>query len=93
MKLQTLVAWLLMIVVPAIIWSVYVYTSRLTRTFSTVTDYSALAVAVAVGTVGVLILFRSTRSRLLAALLYVAVAGSAMYLGMATSLCYLGDCP
>jgi hypothetical protein len=93
MKLQKLTAWLLIFVAPAIIWSVYVYASRMTRIFSPTTDYSALALALAVGVVGVLILYRAPGIRVFAALAYVVVTGPLMYMGMVASLCYLGDCP
>jgi hypothetical protein len=93
MKLRAIGTQLLIFVVPAIIWSVYVYASRMTRVFSPVTDYSALAAALAVGVVGTLILYRAPGIRVFAAFAYVVVTGPLMYAGMVASLCYLGDCP
>jgi hypothetical protein len=93
MKLKTLGAWLLIFVIPAIIWSAYVYASRTTRTFSSATDFSVLALAVAVGVVGMLMLYRAPGIRVFAALSYAVVAGALMYAGMIASTCYLGDCP
>ena len=71
----------------------YIYVSRMTRIYSVVTDYSALAIAIVIGVVGVLILSRSTQSRVVGTVAYVAIAGSVMYWGMVTSLCFVGDCP
>jgi hypothetical protein len=62
MTLRTFGSWLLAFVIPAILWSVYVYASRMTRTFSPAADLSVLAVAVAVGVVGTLILYRAPGS-------------------------------
>ena len=57
------------------------------------TDYSALVVAVAIGTVGILMLVRSRRSQVVATILYVALTGAGMYLGMVATVCTAGDCP
>ena len=93
MKLQKLFAWFLVLVAPAAVWSSYLFASRLTRNFSLVTDYSALAVAVAIGIVGVYMLVRSDRSRVVATILYIVLTGAGMYLGMLATVCSAGDCP
>ncbi len=93
MTLRTFGAWLLVIVIPAIIWSAYVYASRMTRTFSSATDFSVLALVVAVGVAGMLILNRAPGIRVFATLSYAVIAGALMYAGMLASTCYLGDCP
>jgi multidrug transporter EmrE-like cation transporter len=82
-----------MVVLPGLLWSAYIYLSRMTRNFTEASDYSVLGLALVVGMVGVFLLFQTPRARLLAALAYAVVAGSGMYLGYLGSLCYLGDCP
>jgi hypothetical protein len=93
MRIQKLIAWFLIIAAPAITWSAYVYVSRMIRTFGPAMDYSVLALAVAAGVAGILLLPRTRMPRALVVLLYVAVTVPVMYRGMSASLCALGDCP
>lgn len=90
---HTALSWFLAVILPALVWSAYVYISRMIRSFSDVMDISALAISVAIGVIGVIMLFRTPKSRAIAAMVYVVAAGSTMYWGMVASLCYMGDCP
>lgn len=93
MSLRRLLGFVLMVLLPGVMWSAYIYYSRMTRNFTLGTDYTVLGLALAIGVVGVLLLFRTTRARMLATLAYLLVAGAGMYLTYVSSLCYLGDCP
>ena len=93
MNSRKLFAWLLALVAPTVLWSSYIYLSRMTRSFSAVTDYVVLVVMVAIGLSGVLLLARPGRARVVAAALYIVVASSGMYFGMLASACAIGDCP
>lgn len=93
MRVQTTGSWLLAFVIPAILWSAYVYVSRMTRLFSPLTDYSVLATVLLLGVVGILLLYRAPGIRVFVALGYLVIAGSLMYGGMLASTCHFGDCP
>ncbi|MBI2383523.1 MAG: hypothetical protein HYV18_05585 [Gammaproteobacteria bacterium] len=92
MILRKLIAWSLVLAVPGLGWSAYLYASRAMRTFSALTDGAALVMALAVGVAGIHLLPLSRRSRLAASVAYLVVAGAGMYWGMAVSVCSRGDC-
>lgn len=93
MNANRFVGWILTLLVPAIAWSAYVYVSRMIRSFSHATDLTALALSVAIGVVGIVLLNRAPGQRAFAIIVYVMTATAGMYFGMVGSLCYVGDCP
>lgn len=87
MMRSRILGWLLVLVVPGVILSAYLYASRTTRVFSATSDYSALAASIAVGLLGIFILVRPPLPRVAAAGLYVVLAGGGMYLSMLKVVC------
>lgn len=92
-RTRRLIGWALVLGVPALTWSGYVYVSRMMRSFSPAADFAALAVSVAIGALGIVLLYRVPGQRAVALVTYVVLASAGMYFGMVGSTCYLGDCP
>lgn len=92
MESRKLLGWFLVLALPPMIWSAYLFVSRTTRVFSETADQSALIAALAVGVSGIVLLVRLTPARVLAAVVYVVATGAGMVLGMEATVCAQGDC-
>ena len=82
-----ILGWILVLVLPWLILSSYLFISRTIRHFSEPSDTAALAISVALGLLGVLILARSWGTRILGIVVYIVLVGGGMYLAMAGVLC------
>lgn len=86
MKLHKIFGWLLMLVIPALAWTAYLYATRMTRAYDALLDYGVLMFMLIVGIAGVWVAFSSPRSRAVVSVLYLAVAGYTMNWGMHAAL-------
>lgn len=88
-----ILGWLLVLVLPGLVLSAYLFASRTTRHFSEMTDLTALAISVALGLIGVFILVRRWGYRILAVIVYVVLVGGGMYIAMVAIECAtFNDC-
>lgn len=94
MPAREILAWLLVLILPGMLWTAYLFIARTSRAYSLFTDSLALGAAVLIGVGGVLMLTHTfrVRLRLLACLAYVLFVGAGMYLGMEVTACSMGDC-
>jgi hypothetical protein len=90
---RSTVAWMLVLVMPLLLLSTYLFVSRQWFAVNTSADYVAFGTAICVGIFGVCMLVRTGAERILAALVYIVVVGSVLIYYAFYFVCGMfGDC-
>lgn len=91
--MRQVAGWALLLVAPAVVLTAYEYISRTTRNFTLASDYGAIAVALAIGLSGLLLLVRTPGRRAVAIALYVPITAIVMRLTLTVGCAVFADCP
>lgn len=82
----------LALLAPTVLWSAYLFISRLTLHHDAASDYAMLVISLVMGLTGIFLWSRSLRLRLMTASLYLPLMAAGLYFGMQITACNLGNC-